>query len=248
MNDRNVAMLNDLNTISQCVVRFRNALLEQKPTRICDISDLLETRIPKIIDGSPGAEPVRIPENDVCAICLEADQKKHGLTKTECGHVFHTSCLQTHDDHAKKKTKVLACPVCRQLRGFFSELVQVDFAGRSNNPIDPGSQMYVGSENTWTISVYNTPFQIMYTFEISIHYVYEESVECFLFLTFVSLTIKEEEICGLLDDSCFEFQMDHPRTNRNYDDFSIVEHMIVGDKEPHSCFDKMISMYRYGTM
>lgn len=71
-----------------------------------------------------------------------------------------------------------------------------------------------------------------------------------LFLAFKSLTIKEEEICGLLDDYCFEFQMDHPRTrnDRDYDDFSIVEHMIVGDKEPHSCFDKMISMYRYGTM
>jgi hypothetical protein len=48
--------------------------------------------------------------DDVCSICLD-EFKETNICKTECGHVFHLTCLLTHYDN---KCKTLDCPMCRK--------------------------------------------------------------------------------------------------------------------------------------
>lgn len=58
----------------------------------------------------PKKEYIRFGEE--CPICYEPIFSKHNATKTECGHVFHASCLtnffcKCHDCTTYK------CPMCR---------------------------------------------------------------------------------------------------------------------------------------
>ena len=48
--------------------------------------------------------------DDVCSICLD-EFKETNICKTECGHVFHLTCMLTHYDN---KCKTLDCPMCRK--------------------------------------------------------------------------------------------------------------------------------------
>ena len=65
----------------------------------------------RIIDGEPEGPGAVLLDADgqkrVCAICLK-DQHEHTHTKLECGHCFHTHCIQTAREHGHHR-----CPMCR---------------------------------------------------------------------------------------------------------------------------------------
>ena len=46
-----------------------------------------------------------------CSICTES--MTSNLTATQCGHLFHTNCLQQWMEHAPGRNDTIRCPICR---------------------------------------------------------------------------------------------------------------------------------------
>ena len=65
----------------------------------------------RIIDGEPEGPGAVLVDGDgqkkVCPICLK-DQHEHTHTKLECGHCFHTHCIEAAREHGHHR-----CPMCR---------------------------------------------------------------------------------------------------------------------------------------
>tara|TARA_A100001011_G_scaffold115101_1_gene121694 strand:- start:1841 stop:3442 length:1602 start_codon:yes stop_codon:yes gene_type:complete len=66
----------------------------------------------RIIDGEPEVPGAVLVDGDgekkVCAICLK-DQHEHTHTRLECGHCYHTQCIQSAREHGHHR-----CPLCRK--------------------------------------------------------------------------------------------------------------------------------------
>eukprot|EP00927_Polykrikos_kofoidii_P009507 TRINITY_DN13962_c0_g2_i1.p1 TRINITY_DN13962_c0_g2~~TRINITY_DN13962_c0_g2_i1.p1 ORF type:complete len:495 (+),score=89.42 TRINITY_DN13962_c0_g2_i1:81-1565(+) len=72
---------------------------------------------PEEIDALP---KVRFdgPENQMCAVCLEAYRDGELLTELRCGHCFHVECL------AGWLRRSAQCPLCRAVQGSEAQQVQ----------------------------------------------------------------------------------------------------------------------------
>lgn len=60
------------------------------------------------------------PERPLCSICLDTVEENDvfGVSKTRCGHIFHTTCLQRHETqttlNVMNNQQGFHCPNCRQ--------------------------------------------------------------------------------------------------------------------------------------
>ena len=69
----------------------------------------LELSIAKFLSTNCKMESLVVPEPiDECPICLEIVEPRANRVITECGHIFHCSCLMTNVSH-----NGFACPYCR---------------------------------------------------------------------------------------------------------------------------------------
>ena len=69
-------------------------------------TETIETNLIK----KPKLDKIIIEEemlNEICTICLDPYEKKEGISKLKCGHIFHYECI---DQWIIDK---ITCPLCR---------------------------------------------------------------------------------------------------------------------------------------
>jgi hypothetical protein len=69
-------------------------------------------------EEEPEEEGEEEEEADVCAICLDEEDRpvggKEGVTLLACSHAFHTRCLEQWKDYCLEKGIAYTCAMCRQ--------------------------------------------------------------------------------------------------------------------------------------
>ena len=73
------------------------------------------------VDHLPSANWARMTMSEhICAICLAPLDDTR--TSLECGHVFHTYCVETYCDSANQSISAIPCPQCKRTGHQLSEL------------------------------------------------------------------------------------------------------------------------------
>lgn len=85
--------------------------INPEPEIIHDIEPIPAISIETVYSIPPHVRNVylrNLSDNQVCSICLSNIESINTTELTECGHIFHTNCLNIHRENNNN------CPVCRR--------------------------------------------------------------------------------------------------------------------------------------
>lgn len=58
---------------------------------------------------------ITIKPNEECSVCLEEIENKNRAFLEECGHSFHTKCLNSWINNSPFNMPTYLCPLCRRV-------------------------------------------------------------------------------------------------------------------------------------